>query len=310
MHCLVPLLLCLVAMTAHADFSEDLDRQWNFGKPAESETRFRESLAKAPPGSREALEIATQIARTHSLRRDFATADATLDPVEAALAGAPARVAVRYFLERGRTRNSGGDKPAAIVLFKRALATADQDTLPGRDFYRVDALHMLGIATPPSEQLDWNLKALAVAEASSEQRTREWAASLLNNIGWTYFEKGDPATALVHWQKALPLREATGKPGAIRIAKWTIARGYRATGRLDDAQKMQEALVVETEKIGEPDGYVYEELAEIALVRNDPAAAARWAGKAHALLEDDAYLKANEAARLARLSAIARGKTP
>jgi len=101
-----------------------------------------------------------------------------------------------------------------------------------------------------------------------------------------------------------------GKPGPVRIARWTIARGYRATGKLDDAQRIQEALVVETEKAGEPDGYVYEELAEIALVRGDKARAATWAGKAHALLKDDGYLKANEAARLARLSNLAQGNAP
>jgi len=298
------------AMTAAAEFSETLDQQWNFGKPAESEARFRAELAKHPAGSREALEIATQIARAQSLRREFAAADATLDGVEDKLGAAPARVTVRYLLERGRTRHSGGDKAAAVVLFKRALDASAGDTLPGAGYYKVDALHMLGIAAPPPEQLDWNLQALAIAGTSDEKRTREWAASLHNNVGWTYFDNGDAATALAHWEKALPLREAMGKPGPVRIAKWTIARGYRAVGRLDDAQRIQEALVVATEEAGEPDGYVYEELAEIALARGDKPGAGKWAGKAHALLKDDGWLKANEAPRLARLAAIAQGEAP
>ena len=58
------------------------------------------------------------------------------------------------------------------------------------------------------------------------------------------------------------------------MAKWTIARGYRATGKLDDAEKIQLVLVAESEKAGEPDGYIYEELAEIAIARGDKAAAA------------------------------------
>ena len=37
----------------------------------------------------------------------------------------------------------------------------------------------------------------------------------------------------------------------------------------------------------------------------DKAAAAPWAAKAHTLLKDDAYLKANEAARLQRLADLA-----
>jgi tetratricopeptide (TPR) repeat protein len=232
----------------------------------------------------------------------FADADATLDTVAPKLDRLPVRVRIRYLLERGRTRNSSGDKSAAIPLFKQAVTLWDRDTLPGADFYRIDALHMLGIATPPAEQLDWNRKALAAAEASSDPRARNWAGSLNHNIGWSYFDSGDPVTALVFWQKALPIREAAGDPQAIRVAKWTIARGYRATAKLDDAQRIQMALVAETEKAGEPDGYVYEELAEIAIARGDKAAAAPWAAKAYALLKDDGYLKANEAARLQRLA--------
>jgi len=294
-----------LSQTSPIDFSERLDKLWEFSKPAESETRFRAELARHPPGSREALETSTQIARTQGLRRQFADADATLDAVVPKLDQVPVRVRIRYLLERGRTRNSGGDKPAAIALFRDALALQDRDKLPGADFYRVDTLHMLGIATPASEQLDWNRKALAAAEASSDPRARGWAASLDNNIGWSYFDSGDAVTALVYWKKALPLRESQGNAENIRVAKWTIARGYRATGKLDDAEKMQRGLVVEMEKTGEPDGYVYEELAEIAIARGDKVAAAPWAAKAHALLKDDGYLKANEAARLQRLADLA-----
>jgi tetratricopeptide (TPR) repeat protein len=288
------------------DFSERLDRLWDYGKPAESQQRFVAEKSQHPAGSREALETATQIARTQSLQRKFADADATLDAVAPALATVPARVRVRYLLERGRTRNSGGDKPAAVVLFNEALTLSDRDKLPGADFYRIDALHMLAIADKPDAQLDWNRKALTAAEASSDTRARGWMASLCNNIGWTYFDAGDPATALVYWKKALPLREAQGNPDNIRLAKWAIARGYRATGKLAEAEGIQLALVAETEKAAEPDGYIYEELAEIAVARGDQAAAAPWATKAYALLKDDDDLKVNGAARLQRLAELSR----
>jgi tetratricopeptide (TPR) repeat protein len=295
-----------MSQTSTTDFSERLDKLWDFGKPAESEARFRTELARHPADSREALETATQIARTQSLQRKFAEADALLDGVAPKLGKVPVRVRVRYLLERGRTRNSGADRPAAIPLFKDAVALRDRDMLSGADFYLVDALHMLGIATPPAEQLEWNRKALAAAEASSDARARNWAGSLTHNLGWSYFDSGDPATALVYWQKALPIREAQGNVGNIRVAKWTIARGLRATGRLDDAEKIQLALAVETEKAGEPDGYVYEELAEITIARGDRAAAAPWAAKAYALLKDDDDLKADKPERLARLADLAK----
>jgi tetratricopeptide (TPR) repeat protein len=303
-----PALLLALTMSTNAatsDFSADIDKLWDYAKPQVSEQRFREALAKYPAGSREALEIETQIARTQSLQRKFVEADKILDDVLPKQRNAAVRVQVRYFLERGRTRNSSGDRPAAAALFHEALKLSDRDQEPDADFYRVDALHMLGIAAPADEQLDWNLKALAAAEASPEARARGWAASLHNNIGWTYFDRGDATTALSHWEKALPLREAQGNPLNIRIAKWTVARGYRALGRLEDAQKIQLALASET---GD-DGYIYEELAEIAYAKGDKNAAQSWAGKAHALLKDDPDM-ANATARLSRLANMSQGNAP
>ena len=292
------------ARTVNA-FAETVDAQWDYGKPAASEQRFRAELAQWPPDSGEALEVETQIARALGLQRKFGDAHAMLDAVEAKLPKASAHVRVRYLLERGRAFNSSGSPERAVPLFAEAL------TLAGREhdeFYAVDAAHMLGIAAPAAERLDWNLKALALAEAATDARARGWRASLYHNIGWTYFDAGNAAKALDFWQKALELREAMGNAERIRVAKWTVARGYRAVGRLDDAEKIQTALVAEFDATGEPDGYVFEELAEIALARGDAAAAQPWAAKAHALLKDDPDV-ASDATRLAHLAAVAAGKS-
>ncbi len=56
---------------------------------------------------------------------------------------------------------------------------------------------------------------------------------------------------------------------------------------LDDAEAAQKQLLAEFTAAGETDGYVYEELAEIALARGDAKAAQPWAAKAHAALKDD-----------------------
>ena len=71
---------------------------------------------------------------------------------------------------------------------------------------------------------------------------------------------------------------------------------------------MQRALAAEWQAADAPDGYVYEELAEIALARGDRAAALPWAAKAYALLSHDADLRANDPARLARLAELAGEK--
>jgi tetratricopeptide (TPR) repeat protein len=291
-------------LAADRDFSERLDALWDFNAPAVAEARFRAELAKHAMPSREARETTTQIARALALQRKFADADAALDTIADALDKAPARIRVRYLLERGRVRNSSGKREDAVPLFKEAASAALTDTLPGAHYYRVDALHMLGIASPPDERIDWNLQALAAADASTDVRARGWRGSLWNNIGWSYHDRGDYATALDYWQKGLTAREAAGDKARTRIAKWTVARGLRSLNRLDEAEKIQRALVVENEKAGTPDGHVYEELAEIALARNDAAKARSWAAKAYDLLKNDIWLAANEKARLARLAEI------
>lgn len=303
------ILVAAIAMTALAgpivDYSEILDRLWDFDAPGTSDGRFRAEQARHPAGSREALEAWTQVARALGLQRKFADADRVLDAVEASLPRAPARVRVRSLLERGRLRNSSGDRAAAVPLFVAAIAASGDDRLPGAGYYRIDALHMLGIAAPDDAALAWNLKALDEAEKASDARSRGWRASLLNNLGWTLQERGDYPQALAYWQRALVLREAEGDVKKTRIARWTVARGLRSLGRLGEAETIQRALASELDAAGAPQGYVFEELAEIAVARGDPRAAQSWAAKAYALLGTDADLRAHEPARLERLARLA-----
>jgi tetratricopeptide (TPR) repeat protein len=255
----------------------------------------------------QALVVTTLIARAQGLQRQYAEAQATLDTVAAVLDGAPSHVRVRYLLERGRTFNSSGAAARAVPLFTEALALAECND---DAFYAVDAAHMLGIAAPPAARLEWNLKALALAEKADEPRAQRWDASLYNNIGWTYHDRGDYATALRYWEKGLAARKERGDAANTRIAQWTVARGLRSLGRLDDALAIQLALATELDTLGTPDGYVYEELAEIALARGDAPAAAPWARKAHAMLKDKPGSDADEAKRAARLAQIAAGTPP
>ena len=291
---------------AASDYSQQLDTLWSFDRPRDSESRFRAEAARHARGSREAAEAATQIARALGLQRRFDEADRELDAVQPALERLPARVRVRYLLERGRRDNSSGAPAKAVGWFERALAASNDDALPGADYYRIDALHMLGIASEAGRQLDWNLEALAAADASSDARARGWRTSLLNNIGWTMHERGDYRAALAYWQDALAALEAAHDVARIRIARWTVARGLRSLGRLDDAEAIQRELAKELQAANTPDGYVFEELAEIAMARGDRAAAQPWAAKALALLSGDANFRASEPARLARLADLAR----
>ena len=282
MRALVALAAALAIAPAHALTSAEIDAWWNFSDPAASEARFRAERTHWPAGSPEALEIDTQIARTLGLQRKFDDARTLLDAVSVSLWKAPPRVDVRLRLERGRVANSAGDPGQAIEWFQHALMRSADDRAPDAEFYRVDALHMLAIAAPRSMRVTLNRRALTATERATEPRAQGWRASILNNLGWALMDDGDAAGALDAWRQALAVREASGDVARTRVAKWTVARGLRATGKLDDAERMQRALAAETEKAGAPDPYVYDELAELARARGDAAAAAAWSTKAKA----------------------------
>jgi tetratricopeptide (TPR) repeat protein len=299
-----PALLAMTSALAMAAPTEALldtawlDRAWDFNRPAESEARFRHELAATTDGSAAQLELLTQVARAQGLQREFAKAHATLDTVERALPGRPERVAIRYLLERGRVFNSSRQPERAVPLFADSL---DRARRSGEDFLAIDAAHMLGIAAPAGERLAWNLEAVGMTERTSDARARRWLASLYNNIGWTYHERGDYATALAYFEKAVPAWESRGDPRGVRIARWTVARAYRSLGRYDEALAIQRRLAAEGEAAGESDGYVYEELGELLLAKGDAAAARPNFARAFELLGSDPDLRANEPERLARL---------
>jgi tetratricopeptide (TPR) repeat protein len=280
---------------------EDFDQLWDYNQPAESEARFRAALAAAAPGSEAELQLLTQLARTHSLRRNFDESHQLLDGVEAKLGASTPKVRVRYALERGRAFNSAGDKPKAKQLFVSAWEQASAAEL---DFYAIDAAHMMAFVTPPAEQHEWNLKALALTEKTADQRAKKWLVSLYNNIGWTFHDETKYADALAMFEKALAASEARGNPTQIRIARWTIARCLRSLGRFDEALARQTALRDAPNLGGSNDGYVFEEIGENLLALKRDAEATPSFARAYALLKDDKYLQANEAARLERLRAL------
>lgn len=281
----------------------NFDALWDYNQPAETEAKFR-ALLDQWPNNDARLELLTQIARAQGLQRSFDEAHRTLDDVESSLARAGLRVRARYLLERGRVLNSSGvpgQREASLPLFEQALDVAAQ---AGADHFAVDAAHMLGIAAPADAQLDWNLKALAMAEASADPQANNWRGSLYNNIGWTYHDHGQYEAALDQFQRALAFRQAQGKPDQVRIARWCIARTLRSLGRADEALDLQQALLREHEAAGTTDGYVNEEIAECLTALGRVDEAKPHFQRAYDVLSQDAWLAANEAPRLERLQTL------
>jgi tetratricopeptide (TPR) repeat protein len=270
--------------------SEQIDALWEYNDPAKSVQRFQEALASVPGSSD---EIRTQIARCLGLQRRFDEGRAEI----ARVSPDPSPVvAVRVALEAGRIENSAGNKAAAAPYFLRAYDLAREHKL---DFYAIDAAHMMGIVTSDAASLDWNEKAIRMAEASQDNRARNWKGSLLNNTGWTYHDMGQYEQALGLFQRALDFQKEQGNEIRARIATWTVGRCLRSLQRYDEAMAIQRSL-----EGGPSAGYIEEELGELLLVIGHPDQSKPYFKKAYELLSTDIYLKSNEAPRLERLNKL------
>lgn len=294
-----------------SDFPE-LHTLWDYNDPAGTAVRFQALLPEVEASEDRAyqVELLSQLARTHSLRREFAEAHELLNQAEALLADEMVVPKMRCLLERGRCFNSAGEPEKALPLFREAFGLG---TAVGTqaDFHTIDAAHMMAIAeSRPVDQLQWNEAALTLAEASPDARAGGWRGSLYNNIGWTYHDMGDYQKSLEIFEKALAWREAhhQDKPEVIRIARWCVGRTLRSLNRLDEALALQQALLAEYEGVGQTDGFVFEEVGECLLALGSAEAARPYFSHAHAELSQLAWLATSEPERIARLAQLASEK--
>ncbi len=283
----------------------DFDVLWNFNDPAATEQQLLDLLptAEASGDASYHAQLLTQIARAQGLQRRFEAAHETLDRASVFLEVDLKTARIRYLLERGRVFNSSGHVDQARPLFLQAWESAQAAI---EDFYAVDAAHMMAIVEPSEQQMEWNLKALTLAESSEQPRAHTWLGSLYNNIGWTYHDLKQYDEALAIFEKALDWREQQGDPQTTRIAQWSVARTLRSLGRVQEALDRQRDLLRQHEQAGSSDGYVYEEIAECLLALGESEAARAYFANAYAELAKDAWFAENESARLERIKQLAQ----
>ena len=280
----------------------DIDALWDYDQPGVSEMRFRDAL-KSESGD-DALEVETQIARTLSLRREFNKAHALLDTIEKRFSEKTRPTArVRYWLERGRTWRSAGDLVKARPLFFDAWQLADREKLT---LLAIDAAHMLGIIDPPDEATRWNERAMALAMSTNAPRALRWRGSLANNMGHTERERGNLDAAIKYFRASLTAFQLTRSDSQIRVAQWQVANVLRLQKKYDEALAMQLRLEKDMIEASAPDGYVYEEIAEIYLAKASAVEAKPYFAKAVSVLAADAAFVESEKARLARLVEMAK----
>jgi tetratricopeptide (TPR) repeat protein len=282
------------------------DDLWDFDDPAGTEAKFRALRPELEAeGDRSALyQLDTQIARTFSLRRKFAEAHALLNEIEPELDSLDPVVRVRWLLERGRTFNSAGKKEPAKKAFLEAWVLGQSIHA---EALAVDAAHMVAIVEEGDEAIRWNELALDYARLSEDPRAKNWKGSLLNNLGWTYHDRGEHERALELFEEALAFRHEQGKDNLIDIAEWCVARELRALGRVTEALSRQQELLRLKEESGRGNaGFVFEELGECLAELGRDEEARPWFAKAYAELSKDEWLQANEAERLERLKKLGR----
>ncbi|MFN8521416.1 MAG: hypothetical protein U0667_19005 [Chloroflexota bacterium] len=119
-----------------------------------------------------------------------------------------------------------------MPLFEEAAALSTQ---AGLRFLRVDALHMLAIAsgTDVAAAEAWTERALALLVGEPDARTRRWAVSLRNNLGWTRFDAGDLDGALMAFRAALDAALRDGTQQQVTWANEAIAECEAAARTLD-----------------------------------------------------------------------------
>jgi tetratricopeptide (TPR) repeat protein len=272
----------VIALHAAPAMAIDLAPLWDFGQPELSEQRFRAALQTA--SGDDVLILQTQIARSHGLRKDFATAQQILKSIEKPVSTAGAEARTRYALELGRTYASATHPPQTQTDETRRLARASYlaalETARGAqlDGLAIDAIHMLAfVDTAPADQLKYAQQALALVEASSQPAARNWEASIRNNLGMALHGLGRYDEALAQFKQALVIRERGSNAESIRIAHWMVAWTLRALGRHDEALAIQLRLERECAAANAPDRYVFEELELLYRAQGDERRAEHYA---------------------------------
>ena len=275
---------------------------WDFDDLDVSQARLEAQLQEERSDEGRA-EVLTQLARVAALREDFGEGDTMLDEA-AALAGRSDVALARIELERGRVLRSSGEVEAALPLFESAFSRALE---AGQDFIAADAAHMAALAAPDRKGfVRWTERGIELAE--QRDGASYWLGSLLNNLGWEYYEAGELEPALDAFERALLARERDPQnAAAIEIARYAVGKTLRALGRADEAIPLLEQAAAWSEAEDAPDGWFHEELAEAYAASARPDDARAHAQLAIPLLETADPSFASDAERSTRLRALAGG---
>ncbi len=282
---------------------------WDVFDPCAAEKQLlalRDSLDAERADRDLAVEISTQVARAQSLQGRLDDATHTLDAAARRLGASGAvEPRLRLLLERGRLQVMRKIPSVAHVRFLEAYSLA---TEAGADYHAADAAQMIAAVESRAAKLPWIMRALALAEASSDERTKAWLGPLHSTLGTHYVERLRLSEALTHFERSAEFFDTGGATRAAITARCDSARVLRMMQRTDEALVLQRRLEAELARRGEADGVVLEEIGEClsSQDRNDEASV--FFGRAYDLLSSDVWLTNNQPERIRRLKTL--GKRP
>jgi tetratricopeptide (TPR) repeat protein len=99
---------------------------------------------------------------------------------------------------------------------------------------------------------------------------------LRNNLGYALHQAGRNEAALAEFETARSLREQLGSEWQIHVANWMVAFTLRHLGRLEEALAVQHTLEAQRQRAGQPDPYVFAELAALYRALGQEARAAHY----------------------------------
>jgi len=184
----------------------------------------------------------------------------------------------------GEAHEWSGQCEAAIQMHERSLAIARRI---GHPFIAVMSIWWLGKSHTGLGGYERALEALREGEAlCARLGNRAWQSRLLNTIGWTLAEVGDPAAALPINLEAARLARDLGDPEILANSEINLAMNHLDLGDADRAAALLAPFEATIDAPGDPwmrwryTLHIHDAAARIALARRDPERAL-----AHAELE-------------------------
>lgn len=284
----------------------DFDILWDEEHPELTERRLQDLLKQRPieDDPHYHCQLLTQIARAQGLQRKFEAANKTLDHTLKVMRDMTSITFVRYLLERGRVYGAAEQQVRAKTFFREAWAMSNRVQA---DAYAIDAaLQLASIQATRETQLEWCLRALQRARDTRDDSAKQSLSAVHERLGWVYHQLGEFESALDCFRQVVAVRQTQGNAKALSGAKWCVGRVLRSLDKCQDAYRIQQDLLAESQRMQRAvDGIIYEELGECLRCLGRPKEATAYYALAYATLVKDPNFCHKEPDRLNRIKTLA-----